>query len=152
MTSTSEKKARLLYCKSHVVVHPSAFNRDNVPGYLGIVEVDAEHEAVGVDEEGQVKRAQKELLVTWVPDELLERMDEEDREGYKRVEAWFSGATQKDVEEDGERFDGLGCIKLNLWRFRLRLGSSAKRGEVCLLSPLVRHIQYLGVLSESWYR
>ena len=99
-----EKKARLLYCKRHVAIHTTAFDRDNVFGYLGVVEVDSAANAVGTDEEGEVKKAgAKELLVTWAPNALLERMDEADREGYRRVEGRFSGASsQEEQEEDGE--------------------------------------------------
>ncbi len=50
-------------------IHPTAFGKDNISGYLGLVEVD-----------GQDNK-KKELLVTWVPDELLDRMDEEDKAG-----------------------------------------------------------------------
>lgn len=90
-TTATDKKARLLYCKSHVVIHPTAFGKDNISGYLGLVEVD------GQDDQ------KKELLVTWVPDELLERMDEEDKAGYKRVEERSgSSASAADMEEDGE--------------------------------------------------
>lgn len=97
--SSSSKKAKLLYCKSHVSIHPTQFNRDNVPGYLGIVEIDAQHGSIKADDEGGVKVLGKELLVTWVPDEMLERMDEEDRRGYKTVEGRAAG---QNVEEDGK--------------------------------------------------
>lgn len=99
---SGEKKARLLYCKSHVVIHPTQFNKDNISGYLGIVEVDRAEGGLRSDEEGAVKReVGKELLVSWVPDEVLERMDEEDRAGYKRVEG--RGTAQEDnTEEDGQ--------------------------------------------------
>lgn len=60
---------------------------------------------VQTDEEGNIKtadRARKELLVTWVPNELLDRMDEEDREGYRSVDGRFSHGLPKEQEEDGE--------------------------------------------------
>lgn len=81
--STPDRRAKLLYCKSHVSIHPTAFNKDNISGYLGIVEVGS---------------SSPSLLVTWTPDELLERMDEKDREGFKRVDGRFGSA---DKEEDG---------------------------------------------------
>jgi hypothetical protein len=96
---SKERKARLIYCKSHVAIHPTTFNKDNVSGYLALVEVESEKKATGVDEEGHVTSGGgKELLVSWVPDELLGRMDEEDRAGYKRVEE--RSASQ--AEEDGK--------------------------------------------------
>jgi hypothetical protein len=74
MSSTSgTKKARLLYCKSHVVIHPTQFGKDNVSGYLGIVEVDKEGVVEG-----------KELLVTWVPEEVLGRIEVIKRQGRRR--------------------------------------------------------------------
>ena len=40
--------------------------------------------------------------MVWVPDEVLERMDEQDREGYKRMEKKINNATtQAEHEEDG---------------------------------------------------
>lgn len=89
--SPPARKARLLYCKAHVAIHPTAFKGDNVPGYLGLVEVHG-----GGDTAGAVAGAG--LLVSWVPDEVLARMDEQDREGYRRVGELAEG----DREEDGE--------------------------------------------------
>ena len=60
-----------------------------VGSVLGVVEGDSP-QAVATDGEGNVKVNEKDILVTWVPDELLARMDEQDREGYKRVEGRFS--------------------------------------------------------------
>jgi len=77
-----------------------------------VVEVDSPQNAIGTNEEGEVKTgASKDFLVTWVPDELLERMDEEDREGYKRVEGRFSGAAgSEEQEEDGESASHWLCV------------------------------------------
>jgi hypothetical protein len=108
----TDKKARLVYCKSHVAIHPTTFNKDNLSGYLGLVEVDASDiPRVETDSDGNVKSTQKgkkELLVTWVPNELLERMDEADREGYKRVATGFSHGPPKEQEEDGMCATGAG--------------------------------------------
>lgn len=99
----ADKKARLLYCKSQVAIHPSSLAKDNVQGYLGIVEVDAPGATI-VDSEGNVSGESaggKELLVTWVPEEVVQRMDEGDRAGYKKVEAW-TNADKAEKEEDGK--------------------------------------------------
>ena len=91
-------KARLLYCKSHVAIHPTSLSRDNVHGYLGVVETESKGQTV--DDEGNPKgEGKKEVLVTWVPDEVLQRMDKEDRDGYKRVEERALGVVPE--EEDG---------------------------------------------------
>lgn len=111
---TTEKKARLVHCKSHVAIHPTTFNKDNLSGYLGLVEVDASDvPRVDTDSDGNVKstlKGKKELLVTWVPNELLERMDEADREGYKRVATGFSHGPPKEQEEDG-MYAKLECVQ-----------------------------------------
>ncbi|ODN77782.1 hypothetical protein, variant [Cryptococcus amylolentus CBS 6039] len=94
-----EGKARLLYCKSHVAIHPTAFKTDNISGYLGIVETQSS-KPQPADEEaktGQLSVAGEGLLVTWVPDEVLERMDEHDRDVYKKLGHKEEG----DAEEDG---------------------------------------------------
>ncbi|KIR78939.1 rab GTPase activator, partial [Cryptococcus gattii EJB2] len=88
-------KARLLYCKAHVAIHPTAFKRDNIPGYLGLVDVGEGVAAThGVAGEG--------LLVSWVPEQVLARMDAADREGYRRAGEMAAG----EREEDG----GAVCI------------------------------------------
>jgi hypothetical protein len=70
---------------------------------LGLVEVEAsDAPRVDTDADGNVRSTlpgKKEMLVTWVPNEMLERMDESDREGYKRVATGFSHGPPKD--EDG---------------------------------------------------
>ncbi|TYJ57288.1 hypothetical protein B9479_002021 [Cryptococcus floricola] len=94
-----EGKARLLYCKSHVAIHPTAFKTDNISGYLGVVETQSS-KPQPADEEakaGQLGVAGEGLLVTWVPDEVLERMDEHDRDVYKKLGHKEEG----DAEEDG---------------------------------------------------
>ncbi|WVQ72719.1 hypothetical protein IAR50_002279 [Cryptococcus sp. DSM 104548] len=92
-------KARLLYCKSHVAIHPTAFKTDNISGYLGVVETQSRKPQPGDDEAtGEpVNVAGEGLLVTWVPDEVLGRMDEHDRNVYKKL----GDADEGDTEEDG---------------------------------------------------
>lgn len=104
-----KQKARLIYCKSHVSIHPTQFNKDNISGYLAIVEADpadGDKAAPGVttDEEGNVRRTGgREVIVTWVPDEVLARMDEDDREGFRRVDGRANGGkTPLEKEEDGQ--------------------------------------------------
>ncbi|WVF67871.1 hypothetical protein IAT40_002632 [Kwoniella sp. CBS 6097] len=108
-------KARLIYCKSHVSIHPTSFNKDNISGYLGIVEVDqhATHSLAPnleqiTDGQGQ-GLGKKETLVVWVPDDLLARMDESDREGYKLVEG---RSTAAQLEREQEEEDGFVFVSL----------------------------------------
>lgn len=101
MSSASTSKARLLYCKSHVSIHPTQFNKDNISGYLALVEADGLG-GVTTDDEGNPGRDGKELIVSWVPDEVLQRMDETDRAGYKKVEERSSQNQSDPEDEDGE--------------------------------------------------
>ena len=134
---SNDKKARLAYCKSHVAIHPTSFNKDNLSGYLGLVEVDASDvPRVDTDSDGNVKSTQKgkkELLVTWVPNELLERMDEADREGYKRVATGFSHGPPKEQEEDGTCAFNIYQVPKLMARIRVRLCSATERREVRVL-------------------
>jgi hypothetical protein len=120
------------------VIHPTQFNKDNVSGYLGIVEVDKEGVVDG-----------KELLVTWVPEEILDRMDKEDKEGYKRVEKRLTmPKSAKDREEDGE-----WCVDIaDASRLRLRVHTAAKGRKVCFLSTSIWSIQYSRLPSASTTR
>ena len=74
-------------------------------GYLAIVEVGSQSSITSLlDDEERGKEVQrKELLVTWVPNEVLDRMDEEDRVGYKKVEERTGGSVP---HVDGEEDDG----------------------------------------------
>ncbi|WWC92508.1 uncharacterized protein L201_007467 [Kwoniella dendrophila CBS 6074] len=122
-------KAKLIYCKSHVSIHPTSFNKDNISGYLGIVEVESiiPHSlAPNLDSTSIESNGQKETLVTWVPNELLDRMDEEDREGYKRVEGRSSNPNnqiENDKEEDGFVFVSLPPPKGEKYAFSIPITS-----------------------------
>jgi len=102
-TPTPERKARLIYAKSHVAIHPTQLKRDNISGLLGLVEVDRDAAAPRVPDSAPRSarggNADKEVLVVWVPDELLQRMPEEDKRNYQRVEERPNGTP---TEEDGE--------------------------------------------------
>lgn len=131
-----DKRARLVYCKSHVAIHPTTFNKDNLSGYLGLVEVEAsDAPRVDTDSDGNVRSTlpgKKEMLVTWVPNELLERMDEADRQGYKRVATEFSHGPPKDNEDEGE--SGVKLVKITAdGRFCVRIDTSSKGREICFL-------------------
>lgn len=58
--------------------------------------------AVQGDDENSSSTIRKEVLVFWVPNELLDRMTEEEREKYRKVEGRSTGsASPKDEVEDG---------------------------------------------------
>lgn len=120
-------KARLLYCKSHVSIHPTQFNKDNIRGYLALVESDSlGAHAVKLDAEGNVGNAgrhgdKKEVIVTWVPDEVLQRMDQEDRDSFKRVDE--RNLAGHDAEEDGMLPD-VPLLRVLTGRLRVRLDAA----------------------------
>jgi hypothetical protein len=144
VAEASDKKARLLYCKSSVSIHPTSFSKDNIKGYLGVVEVDAPGASV-VDKEGNVSGGSaggKELLVTWVPEEVVQRMDEGDRAGYKKVDSWTSA--EGDKEEDGK---SPGQIAIDA-RFRIRLHPAAQGRKLRIFRSRCPAVQYPRLLCE----
>ncbi|WWC72751.1 uncharacterized protein I206_106715 [Kwoniella pini CBS 10737] len=121
--SNNGGKARLLYCKSHVSIHPTSFNKDNISGYLGIVEVDhSTPHSLAPNLESSVENGQKETLITWVPNELLDRMDEKDRQGYKTMEG-RTLAQNAEEEEDGFVFVSLPPPKGEKYAFSIPITS-----------------------------
>lgn len=120
VSSTSGRKARLIYCKAHVAIHPTQFGKDNVNGYLGLVETDLP--GTTADEDGRVvvgggysdttsgkdqSNKGREVLVFWVPEEVVNRMDQEDKDGYKKVEERWNRprsteVSPRDSEDDGQ--------------------------------------------------
>ena len=94
-------------------------------GYLGIVET--ESKGNDVDAEGNPKgQGRKEILVTWVPDEVLQRMDVKDREGYKRVDKRTQAALP-DEEDGGSSKHIVRYRSANDARLCVRIDSSPKR-------------------------
>ncbi|KAI5474625.1 GTPase activating protein [Pseudohyphozyma bogoriensis] len=70
-TADSDEVAKLLYSKSKVYLHPSAYQRDNIPGFLSIVSIH--------------KPTQKEsYLLSWIPEAAIEGTP--DWESYVLVE------------------------------------------------------------------
>lgn len=97
--STSDRRARLIYVKSHVAIHPTQLKRDHISGMLGLVEVDKEVPRAPDTGSGAAAGTAKEVLIVWVPDELFKRLPDEDRKKYQRVEG---RSLNSQAEEDGE--------------------------------------------------
>ncbi|EIW66260.1 hypothetical protein TREMEDRAFT_70187 [Tremella mesenterica DSM 1558] len=100
MTGTPAE-ARLLYCKSHVSIHPTSHRNDDISGYLAIVQTDSPVSAPLPESTGSLKPPNGAILISWVPNELLEQMNEQDRESYKRsrgAELWLVNPTKSDRE------------------------------------------------------
>ena len=160
-SASDRQKAKLIYCKSHVAIHPTQFNKDNISGYFSVVETKGR--PIQTDDEGGVSNGSttkeeltgRELLVTWVPDELLDKMDEDDKRAYKKVEARVSGGDAAKIhDEEGELvlMLSLALVSLKLIspprRFCLRISAAAKGGEVCVLGAGFRHLQCSSVSCE----
>ncbi|RXK41066.1 hypothetical protein M231_01697 [Tremella mesenterica] len=105
-SSPTDKKARLLYCRSHVSIHPTSHRNDDISGYLAIVQTDSPVSAPLPESTGSLKPPNGAILIVWVPNELLEQMNEQDRESYKRVDE-NSGKGTSEREEDGFVFISL---------------------------------------------
>lgn len=58
--SASTDQVRLIFSKSKVYIHPSALRRDQIPGFICIVE-----------------RADRDFLLAWIPESLIESKDYE---------------------------------------------------------------------------
>ncbi|KIO32502.1 hypothetical protein M407DRAFT_241400 [Tulasnella calospora MUT 4182] len=78
----------LVYSKSKVYVHPTAFSRDNIPGFVAIVKKDT---------------LLPTYLLSWIPESLLDQKGDKEWEKYYRVEA---GPSTTD-DEDGVLIDPL---------------------------------------------
>ncbi|KAG9019564.1 GTPase activating protein [Tulasnella sp. 427] len=72
----------LVYSKSKVYVHPTAFSRDNIPGFVAIVKKDT---------------LLPTYLLSWIPESLLDQKGDGEWEKYYRVEAGASIADDDDA-------------------------------------------------------
>ncbi|KAK4047305.1 GTPase activating protein [Microbotryomycetes sp. JL201] len=68
--SQRDSAARLLYSKSKVYLQPTSLLKDNIPGYVAIVQVG--------------KRANRDFLLSWIPESLI--VGTKDHEAYVLVE------------------------------------------------------------------
>lgn len=70
--SEEDMKYGLLYSKSKVYVHPTAYSRDNLPGFVAIV---------------RKQGLKPTYLLAWIPESLLEEKGSEEWEKFTSVEA-----------------------------------------------------------------
>ncbi|KAH7340494.1 rab-GTPase-TBC domain-containing protein [Rhizoctonia solani] len=81
-----QARYRLIYSKSKVYVHPTAYARDNIPGFISIVKRDAFNPT---------------YFLAWVPESLLGERGNEEWSKFLRVEAEYGSVAQTiDEEED----------------------------------------------------
>jgi hypothetical protein len=145
----TKQKARLIYAKSHVAIHPTQLKRDHISGLLGLVEVERDAGAPRVPDSApraaRTAAGAKEVLVVWVPDDLFRRMPEEDKRNYQRVEERPNGTP---TEEDG-MFAGVASADQQLTTGYVFVSLPPPRGEKYAFSVPVSHIYSLLVYPVS---
>ncbi|KAI0670330.1 RabGAP/TBC [Trametes maxima] len=82
-----DSKYRLIYSKSKVYVNPTAYARDNIPGFVALVKKEA---------------AQPVYLLAWIPENLLNEKGPTEWDKFVRVE---EHAFTNDEEEDAVLID-----------------------------------------------
>ncbi|KAH9951881.1 rab-GTPase-TBC domain-containing protein [Amylocystis lapponica] len=82
-----ERKYRLIYSKSKVYVNPTAFARDNIPGFVALVK----REAINPD-----------YLLAWIPETLLDEKGQSEWEKFTKVE---EHAVVDDEDDDAVLID-----------------------------------------------
>ncbi|KAL5532677.1 GYP7 [Sanghuangporus sanghuang] len=71
VSDEENEKYRLLYSKSKVYVHPTAYAKDNIPGFVTLVKRDAVNAT---------------YLLAWIPESLLNEKGKEEWEKFIRIE------------------------------------------------------------------
>ncbi|CAE7205252.1 unnamed protein product [Rhizoctonia solani] len=100
-----QARYRLIYSKSKVYVHPTAYARDNIPGFISIVKRDA---------------ISPTYFLTWVPESLLGDRGNEEWSKFLRVEAEYGSGAHTIDEEEG-KYKGLYVLrKPNVAAFQTR--------------------------------
>ncbi|KAI0647102.1 RabGAP/TBC [Trametes meyenii] len=84
---TEDSKYRLIYSKSKVYVNPTAYARDNIPGFVALVKKEAAHPV---------------YLLAWIPEHLLNEKGSTEWDKFVRVE---EHAFTNDEEEDAVLID-----------------------------------------------
>ncbi|RPD66189.1 RabGAP/TBC [Lentinus tigrinus ALCF2SS1-7] len=79
---SDDSKYRLLYSKSKVYVNPTAYARDNIPGFVALVKKEA---------------AQPVYLLAWIPESLLNEKGQSEWDKFVKIE---EHAVSEDEEED----------------------------------------------------
>ncbi|TFY72367.1 hypothetical protein EVG20_g605 [Dentipellis fragilis] len=82
-----DAKYRLIYAKSKVYVNPTAYARDNIPGFVTIVKREA---------------FASTYLLAWIPETLLNEKGQDERDKFVRTE---ERSALEDEEEDGVLID-----------------------------------------------
>ncbi|EIW51710.1 RabGAP/TBC [Trametes versicolor FP-101664 SS1] len=85
--SPDDSKYRLIYSKSKVYVNPTAYARDNIPGFVALVKKEA---------------AQPIYLLAWIPESLLNEKGPTEWDKFARVE---EHSVTEDEDEDAVLID-----------------------------------------------
>ncbi|KAI1795823.1 RabGAP/TBC [Ganoderma leucocontextum] len=80
--SSDDSKYRLIYSKSKVYVNPTAYARDNIPGFVSLVKKEAAHPV---------------YLLAWIPESLLHEKGQGEWDKFTKIE---EHAVTDDEDED----------------------------------------------------
>lgn len=118
--SEEDRKYRLLYSKSKVYVNPTAYARDNIPGFVALVKrvrVFSANRTSFIVLPGVIQEAFNPVyLLAWIPESLLNEKGTQEWDKFIKVEEHATAASNED--DDGMSFlhssDGLfaeDCLK-----------------------------------------
>ncbi|KAG8933952.1 GTPase activating protein [Tulasnella sp. 419] len=81
---------RLLYSKSKVYLHPTAFARDNIPGFVAIVKKDG---------------LSPTFLLAWIPESLLNQRGDQEWQKFISADGGLPKPSNEEENEDGVLID-----------------------------------------------
>lgn len=96
---------RLLYSKSKVYVHPTAYSRDNIPGFISLVKRASGYplrHATYINHSSIQDAISPTYFLAWVPESLLGERGNEEWSKFLRVEAEYGSGAHNFDEEEGE--------------------------------------------------
>lgn len=96
--SADDGKYRLIYSKSKVYVNPTAYARDNIPGFVALVrQVSSNAHSASRSVELEQEAANPTYLLAWIPERLLNEKGQEEWDKFVRME----DRTTTDDEDEG---------------------------------------------------
>lgn len=87
--SSDDIKYRLIYSKSKVYVNPTAYARDNIPGFVALVKKVCRSPAIVccVTDSGQLQEASRPVyLLAWIPESLLHEKGQSEWDKFTKIE------------------------------------------------------------------
>lgn len=98
-----DSKYRLIYSKSKVYVNPTAYARDNIPGFVALVKKVRTHLEchfrLGVTPIPNQEAAQPVYLLAWIPETLLNEKGKTEWDKFVKIEE--HAVTNDDDDDEG---------------------------------------------------